>query len=70
MTNTNDFLKKDIKDMIKNANQNIGYIRGYIAACYYTKNISTGTLSELKDYLAEKLDNIIEKNKEGGESKE
>ena len=51
----NEFLKKDIKRMIKNDYHNLGYIRGYMAACYNTGQIDKKTLAELKERLAEKI---------------
>ena len=59
MANMNEFLKKDIKDMIKTAYHSVGYIRGYMAACYNTGHINKETLAELKEYLAKNIDNIM-----------
>jgi len=61
MANMNEFLKKDIKYMIKYSYHNISYIRGYIAACYNTGQIDKKTLEELKEYLAENIDNLTKK---------
>jgi len=61
MANMNEFLKKDIKSMIKHAYHNISYIRGYMAACYNTGQINKKTLTELKNYLAENMDNLTKK---------
>jgi len=59
MTNINEFLKKDIKYMVKHSYHNISYLRGYLAACYNTGQIDKKTLEELKDYLAGNMDNIM-----------
>ena len=55
MANMNEFLKKDIKHMIKNKYHNISYIRGYMAACYNTGQIDKKTFIELKEYSAESI---------------
>ena len=61
MSNLDIFLKRDIKAMIETSCQSVGYIRGYMTACYHLNQITKEVYLELKKCLAENFNNIIKK---------
>jgi hypothetical protein len=54
-----EYIRVNIKKMIENSYQSIGYMRGYIAACGEFNLIGNETQKEFQEYLRENVDKIM-----------
>jgi len=64
-----EYLKYNIKHLIKESYSGLGYLRGYIMGCFDSGSIEIDTVKELNQYLKENMEDIIKRQK-GGEKNE